>query len=121
MSSSCDASRTCSPLPADPVRALAAQLGADVELERPSDPAHGDYATNAALRLAGVRRQAPRELAAELAGEAEALPAVERAEIAGPGFVNVFLRDEWFVDALRAIAEDDRAFGSGWAQPPQRI
>ena len=58
---------------------------AGVELERPSDAEHGDYATNAALRLAGARRQAPRELAAELVEAAQALPEVERAEIAGPG------------------------------------
>src|SRR3954454_16699393 len=90
----------------DPVPELAAQLGADIELERPSDPAHGDYATNAALRLAGVRRQAPRELAAELAAQAEALPIVERAEIAGAGFVNLFLSDAWFVDALLALLDD---------------
>ena len=55
---------------ADPVARLAAELseavGAPLELERPSDPAHGDYATNAALRLAPARRQAPRELAEEI-------------------------------------------------------
>jgi arginyl-tRNA synthetase len=97
---------------ADPVARLAESLGAEVVLERPGDPTHGDYATNAALRLAGARRQAPRELAQELAAEAAALPAVERAEVAGPGFVNVFLRDGWFVEALGAILADD-AFGAG--------
>jgi len=94
-------------LAADPVTQLAAQLGAEIKLERPSDDAHGDYATNAALRLAGRRRRPPRELAAELVAAAEALPEVERAEIAGPGFVNLFLRDEWFVDALGAIVADE--------------
>jgi arginyl-tRNA synthetase len=91
----------------DPVSRLASRLGPDIELDRPSDDAHGDYATNAALRLAGVRRQSPRELAAELVAAAEALPEVERAEIAGPGFVNLFLRDAWFVDALSAIVADE--------------
>ena len=61
-------------MPADPVTQLAASLGGlaggTIELERPADPAHGDYATNAALRLAGSRRQPPRELAAELAAQA---------------------------------------------------
>ena len=90
---------------ADPVAELSARVGADVVLERPAEAAHGDYATNAALRLAGTRRQAPRELAGEIAGAAEALPEVERAEIAGPGFVNLFLTDAWFVAALRAMLE----------------
>ena len=92
---------------ADPVTQLAVRLGPDIELERPSDETHGDYATNAALRLAGTRRMPPRELAAELVAAAEALPEVERAEIAGPGFVNLFLRDEWFVEALRATVADE--------------
>ena len=40
-----------------------------------------------------------REIAEELAAAAAELDAVDRAEVAGPGFVNVFLRDEWFVSA----------------------
>jgi arginyl-tRNA synthetase len=97
-------------LPADPVSALARTLGPGVVLERPSEAEHGDYATNAALKLAGARRQAPRELAAELVTAAETLPEVERAEVAGPGFVNLFLTDTWFVDALQALLDDELAF-----------
>jgi arginyl-tRNA synthetase len=112
-------------LPADPVTRLADAvgdaIGAAVELERPSDPAHGDYATNAALRLAGARRQPPRELAAELAAQAAKLPEVERAEIAGPGFVNLFLADSWFETALAAMAAAGAGFGGGSVDVPQRI
>jgi arginyl-tRNA synthetase len=106
---------------ADPVRELAAALGADVVLERPAESTHGDYATNAALKLAGARRRPPRELAAELAEEAGRLPGVERTEIAGPGFVNLFLEDAWFSTTLAAILEAGQAFGGGWADPAQRI
>ncbi|MGZ4290901.1 MAG: arginine--tRNA ligase [Gaiellaceae bacterium] len=105
----------------DPVRELAAALGPDVVLDRPSDPSHGDYATNAALKLAGVRRRPPRELAAELAEEAAGLPGVERTEIAGPGFVNLFLEDAWFSSTLGAILDAGQSFGGGWADPKQRI
>jgi arginyl-tRNA synthetase len=108
-------------LPADPVSALAARVGPGVVLERPSDAEHGDYATNAALRLAGARRQAPRELAAELVTAAEALPEVERAEVAGPGFVNLFLDDAWFAGALGEILAAGEEFGGGSADAPQRI
>ena len=79
---------------------MGAIVGAPVELDRPSNAQHGDYATNAALKLAGARRRPPRELAAELAEQAAKLPHVERAEIAGPGFVNLFLEDAWFAEAL---------------------
>jgi len=110
---------------ADPVARLAAELseavGAPLELERPSDPAHGDYATNAALRLAPVRRQAPRELAEEIAAAALAVPAVERAEIAGPGFVNFWLTDAWLADALGEIVERGRDFGAGEPESRGRI
>ena len=105
----------------DPVRDLAAALGSDVIFERPSDPAHGDYATNAALKLAGERRRPPREIAAELAEDAARLPGVERTEIAGPGFVNLFLEDAWFSSTLGAILDAGSSFGGGWADPAQRI
>src|SRR5436190_18513357 len=122
-------SRSCSPrrpLPAaDPVAALAAELaevtGVPIELDRPSDPTHGDYATNAALRLAAVRRRPPRELAEELAAAASGLPAVERTEVAGPGFVNLWLTDAWHGDALEAIVERGRDFGAGEPERTQLI
>ena len=108
-------------MPADPVNRLAESLGPGVELERPSDPGHGDYATNAALKLAGARRRPPRELAAELAEQATKLPHVERAEIAGPGFVNLFLEDAWFAETLGEILGAGESFGGGSAALPQRI
>jgi arginyl-tRNA synthetase len=110
---------------ADPVKALAAELaaaaGAELELERPAEPEHGDYATNVALRLAGTRRKPPREIAAEIAAAAEGLPAVERTEVAGPGFVNLFLEDEWFGSALSEILRDGDAYGGGAAERRERV
>ena len=110
-------------MPARAVEELAAQLaaaaGAEIELERPSDPAHGDYATNVALRLAPARKRAPRELAEELVAAAASLPHVERAEVAGPGFVNLFLADAWFGGALAEALEP--GFGGGFADPKQRV
>ena len=110
---------------ADPVAVLAAELseavGSPLELERPSDPAHGDYASNAALRLAPERRRAPRELAEEIGAAAASLPAVERTEIAGPGFVNFWLSDAWFAEALGTIVERGREFGDGEPERRQRV
>ena len=112
-------------MPADPVRTLAAALadaaGAELELERPGEPEHGDYATNVALQLAGTRRRPPREIAAEIAQAAAGLEVVERAEVAGPGFVNLFLRDEWFSSALAEILEDGDAYGGGGAGDRERV
>jgi arginyl-tRNA synthetase len=112
-------------LPADPVTSFAAELastaGAELELERPGEAEHGDYATNVALQLAGTQRRPPREIAAEIADAAAALDAVERAEVAGPGFVNLFLRDEWFASALAEILEDGDAYGGGAPEHQERV
>jgi arginyl-tRNA synthetase len=112
-------------LPADPVKSLAEALataaGAELELDRPGEADHGDYATNVALQLAGARRKPPREIAAEIAEAAATLEVVDRAEVAGPGFVNLFLGGEWFASALAGILADGEEFGSGGAEPRQRV
>ena len=104
------------------VARLAARLsdiaGAPVELERPSDPGHGDYATNVALRIAPQRKRPPRELAAELAARAQELEEIERAEVAGPGFLNLWVTTAWLADALREIGPD---YGAGKPEQPQKI
>ena len=101
--------------------ALADAAGAEVELERPSDAAHGDYATNVALRLAGARRRPPREIAQELAARALELPEVERAEVAGPGFVNLWVGPSWYGEALRELLAAGDRYGAGSAPRPERI
>jgi arginyl-tRNA synthetase len=101
--------------------ALGEAAGTDIVLERPSDAAHGDYATNVAMRLAGLRRQAPRAIAEEIAEQVTALPEVERAEIAGPGFVNLWLTSGWYGAALAEMLEAGESYGSGSAEAKERI
>jgi arginyl-tRNA synthetase len=101
--------------------ALSGLAGARVELERPGSAEHGDYATNAALRLAPAQGRPPRELAQELADKAVALPDVEQADVAGPGFVNLWLDRAWYGDALAEFLEAGAGFGGGQAELPERI
>ncbi len=101
--------------------ALSELAGAEVTLERPSDPEHGDYATNVALRLAATRGRPPRELAAEIAAEAVERGLVESAEAAGPGFVNLHVPDAWLAEGVREIVEAGDAFGSGSAETRERV
>jgi arginyl-tRNA synthetase len=101
--------------------ALAEIAGAPVALERPSDPAHGDYATNVALRLAATRRQAPLEIAAEIAAGAVERGLVEHAEAAPPGFVNVRVSGAWLADALGEILGAGDSYGAGSAVLPERV
>jgi len=85
--------------------ALPAGLGrGNVSVEPPRDPAHGDLATNAAMVLAKPAGTNPRALAERLVARLEADPAVARAEIAGPGFINLRLHDGVWRDELLAIA-----------------
>ncbi|HLE99399.1 MAG TPA: hypothetical protein VI540_05825, partial [Gaiellaceae bacterium] len=109
----------------DPVSRLAEALtdiaGAPAALERPSDPEHGDYATNVALRLAPSRGRPPREIAAEIAAEAAQQGLVDAAEPAGPGFVNLHVADAWLADAVGEIVAAGDAFGAGSAARRERI
>jgi arginyl-tRNA synthetase len=100
---------------------LAGMVGAAVELERPSDPKHGDFATNVALRLAPERRTSPRELAEELRQAAEQIDGVERAEVAGPGFLNLFLDAGWYGEALTEMLAAGGRYGAASSQHPERI
>lgn len=100
---------------------LAEAVGAPVELERPSDPGHGDYATNAALRLAPEQRRTPRDIAQEIAETACRLEAVESAEVAGPGFVNLVLTPAWFGEALGEILDAGTDYGAGSVERRQRV
>jgi arginyl-tRNA synthetase len=90
-------------------------------LERPANADHGDFATNAALQLAPQQKRAPREVAEELAKQTAAHELVERAEVAGPGFVNLWLAPAWYLDALREILEAGEGYGGGFADPAERV
>jgi arginyl-tRNA synthetase len=93
-------------------------VGSTVELERPKDPSHGDFATNVAMRSAKALGRPPRELADELAGQIAGLDEIASAEVAGPGFINLRLSDQFFVDALAEVGE---GYGGGWAVKPERV
>jgi arginyl-tRNA synthetase len=75
-----------------------------VSVEPPRDPAHGDLATNAAMVLAKPAGVNPRALAEQIVGKLAGDPQVTRAEIAGPGFINLRLADSSWITELRAIA-----------------
>ena len=104
------------------VERLAARLdeiaGAPVELERPKNAEHGDFATTVALRIAGGSSLAPRELATQLAARMAELEEVVGADVAGPGFVNLRLADAFFAEALGEI---DESYGGGFADPPAHV
>jgi arginyl-tRNA synthetase len=92
-------------------------------LERPRQADHGDYATNAAMLLAPVMKAKPRDVADRLQSTlVDALGAsLDRVEVAGPGFLNLFLSDAWYVDGLAHVLGAGPTFGSGGAAVFEKV
>jgi arginyl-tRNA synthetase len=97
--------------------------GPEPTLERPPKAELGDYSSNAAMLLAAPLGENPRDVAARLAerlGEQLGEGTVERVEVAGPGFVNLFLVDEWYREAMAGLAAGER-LGPAPVESPERI
>jgi arginyl-tRNA synthetase len=93
-------------------------------LERPPKAELGDYSSNAAMLLAAPLGESPREVATRLAAElSEQLgeETVERIEVAGPGFVNLFLADDWYRRAMASLAAAGENLGPAPTASPERI
>ncbi len=94
---------------------------ADLPLERPKNRDHGDWASNAALKLAKAVGANPRELATEIAAGLTLTPGVASVEVAGPGFINIRL-DAAAAGALaKTIVEAGAAFGTNESQRGKTI
>ncbi len=104
------------------LQALLAEDG-PVTLERPRRAEFGDYSTNAALVLAPVLGSKPRELAESLGGALHERMSgeLERFEVAGPGFLNLFLSDDWLTAALARVLAAGPGYGFGGVPASQRI
>ncbi len=96
---------------------------AEPRLERPKRAGQGDYSTNAAMLLAPALGAPPREVAERLSSALAGVlgSALERTEVAGPGFLNMFLADDWYRGALRSVLSAGESYGSGGALRSERI
>ncbi|MFI4922403.1 MAG: arginine--tRNA ligase [Burkholderiales bacterium] len=83
-----------------------------IQLERPKQESHGDYACNLALLLAKPLHRSPRDIAAALLAALPASPNVEKAEIAGAGFINLFLKPSAKQQVIPHILKVGEAYGS---------
>ncbi|GLK64058.1 arginine--tRNA ligase [Paracoccus kondratievae] len=84
---------------------------ANVTVEPPRDPAHGDMATNAAMVLAKPAGKKPREIAETLAARLGADPRITSAEVAGPGFLNLRLAPSEWQGVIRAALKVGADYG----------
>lgn len=84
-----------------------------VVLEKPKEKTHGDYATNIAMQLAKIAKKPPRKIAEEITeafNPAEGL--IRDMEIAGPGFINFFLDNQYLTELLPTILKEQESYGN---------
>lgn len=99
------------------VRAAVAKTGQnvtvlpDIQLDVPRHCDHGDFSTNIALKLARSLGMVPRDLAAAIVDNLQASPLIERAETAGPGFINLYVASGAFMDVIGQVLAAGEAYG----------
>ncbi|MEM1100715.1 MAG: arginine--tRNA ligase, partial [Pseudomonadota bacterium] len=94
---------------------------ANVAVEPPRDAAHGDMATNAAMVLAKPAKAKPRDIAEALAAKLISDDRIARAEVAGPGFLNLTLAESVWTGTITQILEAGEAFGRSDMGAGQRV
>jgi arginyl-tRNA synthetase len=101
------------------VAAAFSELGLDAtdvpppELSRPRQKEHGDWSTNVALALAGRAGRSPREVAEAIVSRLSVDGVIKKVEVAGPGFINLFLGHGWLHEVLVDILDRGAAYGRG--------
>jgi len=92
-----------------------------ISAEPPRDPSHGDVATNAAMVLAKPARKNPREIAQQIVDALIQLDAVEEANIAGPGFINLKLSNSFWFNQLADMLSKGRDYGRGLVSKNEKV
>ena len=95
----------------------------DLRVERPKRAGQGDYSTNVAMLLAPAMGVPPREIAQRVGSALSEVLGGELVgfEVAGPGFLNLELSDDWHRRALRRILDAGAEYGSGGVAEPERV
>ncbi|MED1740558.1 arginine--tRNA ligase [Bacillus swezeyi] len=84
----------------------------EVVLEVPKDKSHGDYSTNMAMQLARIAKKAPRKIAEEIVSSFDKGKAsIDKLDIAGPGFINFYMDNQYLTKLIPAVLEAGEAYG----------
>jgi arginyl-tRNA synthetase len=94
-----------------PAGMLPADVTPAIELERTRDPAHGDFASNVAMRVSKAAKRNPRELAQAIINAIPANDMLSKVELAGPGFINFHLSPVAYAQELDAILKQGARYG----------
>jgi arginyl-tRNA synthetase len=93
----------------------------EVGLERPANPDHGDFASNAAMQLAPVARAAPIRIAEAIVAHLERPPSIAELSVAPPGFLNLRLDPGWVAAQVGPIRDAGLKYGRGGVSEARRI
>ncbi len=116
-----DLKSTCTAALAQALARVAPGCTIAVQLERPKQRGHGDFASNVAMQLAKQLGRAPREIAAQLIAELPTDGAIERAEVAGPGFINLTVSRQARRAVVAAVRAAGERFGTRTQPQPVRV
>ena len=93
----------------------------DLGFERPADTEHGDWSSTLAMRSAKLARRSPREIAQQVVAHLPSDASIDHVEVAGPGFVNFFLRAESNNEVISLVREQGEAFGRSESGAGKRV
>ena len=83
-----------------------------IVIEIPKDKAHGDYSSNIAMQLTKILRRNPREIASQIIDAIDKDAGnIDHVEIAGPGFINLFLKKDAMTSIIKEVLEEDTHYG----------
>lgn len=99
---------------------IPADANAPIRIEHTRDKAHGDFACNIAMGLAKSCGQSPRALAHLLVSQIPEHAAIQRIDIAGPGFINFYQSEHWLTDQLSSLMKDEK-LGIATPAEPQTV
>jgi len=92
----------------------------DIVISDATKAEFGDYQFNGVMKLAKQLKKNPREIATEVVKHVDTTGMIEKVEVAGPGFINIWLSKSWLAQQANAILNDER-IGVGYVQEPQKI
>ena len=100
---------------------IPADLMIEYTIERPKETSHGDFYTNVALILAKACRQAPRQMAEQIIAHFPTQPFLDKIEVAGPGFINFFIRSEAAASVIGDILKQGPRYGANQSGHSQKV
>jgi arginyl-tRNA synthetase len=92
----------------------------DIIISDATKPEFGDYQFNGIMKLAKQLKKNPREIASNVIEKIDATNIIDRVEVAGPGFINIWLNNNWLSNQITAILDDPRV-GVGFVEKQQKV